>query len=445
MQRTAARWTSSWIFSTPRPSTCPIRVQCGQGLGRNPWPGLTITSTAVSGSQGNVLYTGGHVVGPFNRASTTPNLLAQLVSFPVLFTYPPTASNASYQMSLHIGGGPAVVGEIVSWVSSSGAAVPTNVTLPRAGTLTLTVTTLCSQANSLFTAFLLIQGRQRGPAPIVFDDITVYLSWTCTLPLFDLYTGDAGLAIPPDTTTAPNLLSGGGPVDASLRPYEYSTRNGQAKIFTIDLDLPAVFEDVALYLRTTAGAPAILVPFNWTMSPSSSLNYHNMKYTMRYNGQPVTGNPPSVAFSLPTVNGTWSPALEMLGAECLAPGDHVLTTYLSYGWGVGDGSAVQLDFRRRCDEADVGPTRGESGMSAGGVVAVVFFVGLMAFCVMGCGWRWGREGKRGWEVVPGHEWWVGFQDRVLGPKRYSAQMEEDGEEVEIPVTSSTYGTYQGDL
>ena len=419
----------------------PIAVQCSQTLQRNPWQDLTLTAPALPSL---LLYSAGRVQPPYTNPPTAATVPSQPVSLLLNFSYP---ASTSYSLTLRLDS-VSSAGAITSAVTSYGFALRgTNNSLgllPRSGAFSVAATTVCLVPSSLFVARLIARATDLSTGA-AFDDVTLYLAWTCTLPAFDLLTTTAAAGpFTPSPSTAPNLMAAGAPV-STTPAYPFSDRNGAAQVFTIDVDGLRGVGDVALYLRSSPSAStALATPFTWSMSPRTSLNYGAIGYTMRYNGQVMqvmNGNAPSVTFTLPA-DGSWSPPLEMLGVNCRAPGDHVLTTFLSYGWGSEGPHAVQLDWRRSC-VGDDGAGAG-TGMSAGAITVVVLVLLVVAFCALGCVYNHGPGGKRGWAVVPGHEWWMRFQDRVLGPKRYTSQLEEEGEEVEIP-TSSIYGTYQGDL
>ena len=288
---------------------------------------------------------------------------------------------------------------------------------------------LCEDVNPTASVRVLAIGTLLGQSRSQYDTIDFSLFWPCIKPVFDLSANTAGPLTSSGSLTP--LIQQGSPVFSAAIPY--SSEGGLQTVFTVNLDRAEVWDDVALFVRVTGGA---LTPFTWTADLSKSINPQGLDYTMRYNSQPLQSSR-SITFTPP--NGTYSPPLEMMGMRCTTPGDHVLVTFLSYGFTKG----IQLDFQRSCVVAD--DYGGEEGMNAGAIVGIVFLVMLIAVCAVGCGYNYGTQRKRGWSVVPGYGWWVAFQDRVLGPKRYSAQMEEEGEVVEIPVTSSMYGTYQGDL
>ena len=423
-------------FGFALPLNVSMDVQCGGSLGKAPWEGLTITTptvpTADPSGTTTMMYGAGHVQALFSRPPSSPTLASLVPSFTLSFEYP---ANTSYRMELSADVIPQSTGVVSHAVTSYGYVLQgvndTIPLLPLTGSFSLAISTLCAPVASNLTTRIRIAGTQLDSPTIAYDEILLYYSWPCPWPVpFDISTSNGA-------ATTPNLMTSGVPVQQSRFPY--SQEEGTAGVFTINLDDAkyGAHDAFALYVRT----PSPPMTFTWELDLSASLNAQSVVYDMRYNAH--AASPPSYTFTLQ--NAAWSGALEMVSMRCTAAGDHVLTTYLWFDYS----APVQLNFQRQCVAPDA-TGGGGTGLSAGAVVGVLLLVAVVAGCVVGCVYNRVAKGKKGWEMLPSHAWWVSFQDTVLGPKRYSAQLEEDdGEEVEIPTSYGTYGSgansYQNDL
>ena len=370
-------------FHFALPLNLTIDVQCGQSLGKASWLGLTIvspsfpTSDPSTSSPTTTMYTAGHVQPTFAYPPSSPTSPYPLSPLTLTFTY---SNSSTYAMEFSADVIPQSAGVVSRVVTSYGYTLPANQTLPRLpqATFSLTLTTLCSPAASNLTTRIRIAGRAGA---VSYDEILLFYSWPCPWPApFDVSTLGALAA-------SPNLVQGG-VVQSNPPLFPYSPRGGNASMFTINLDDTRFFggslDPFVFYVRTSSPP----LTFTWELDLSQSLTPQAVDFDMRYNAFRSPTNPPSYSFTLQST--AWSAPLEMVKMRCTGAGDHILTTFLYYGYT----TPLQLDFQRQCLQPDA--PEGEGGdLSAGAVVTVVLVVLVVAMCGMGCAYNRFGEGEAG--------------------------------------------------
>ena len=410
-----------------------VSVQCGRAVGESYWPNLQVSSAPSSTCNVSLpLVSNGRTTAQFQQGEGMMLFPVQQRFFTLNLSYSPAP--AVYSLSFDAEALSAgTVGNVVgaTW-GGDGSAVTLASTIPRlpgSGSASITIETQCVAQGTL-TVRVTLGGTKTGQGGQSYTANFLYLSMTCTKPLFNLST----------TANAqqPNLVSAGRIVP---RPAYSFISSSNAFVIPVVTDTEAV----QFWLSMQTPGPTV---FTWRLLPGE--NYANVAFIAdgrSFQGASLSqGSSPQLISSFPVVAAEESalpfffPSFEFSSLRCLGRDAVSVVTELSFGWG----APLQLQFMRECAAADYDGS--DEGLDAAGVVAVVFTVMITALCCLGCGYNYRVKHQRGWAMVPGHGWWQRVQDSTLGPKRYTPQMDDLEEGVEIhntrPVTTSSgYGTY----
>ena len=303
--------------------------------------------------------------------------------------------------------------------------------------LSVLIETQCEYSQQLQLTTVVID-TIKDDAGNKYDPIEFNYQWTCIQPpLFALSTRS-----PSGAQSTGNLIDQGQPSNTAGSNWQVDT-NGTAGVINVNYNIQAAFDSmVGAAVYVTLQSPNATV-FAWSLDTGSSVGLNNAAFQL--SGTPIQSGS-AFKNNIPLNPSTTVTSQLLLDQLVCSTREYVqVTTRLTYGWQ----PYVTITFRRHCDTADQFNYVTDT-LSGGAVAAIVFSVLLTACCFMGCGWRYSNRGKRGWEILPFYDMWGQFQDRTLGPKRYTGpqMVDEDGmgEEVEISSTGG-YGStsYQNDL
>lgn len=93
-----------------------------------------------------------------------------------------------------------------------------------------------------------------------------------------------------------------------------------------------------------------------------------------------------------------------------------VTIGIDYGWNV----RTSISFSKTCPEIE-GSASSSSGWSAAGIFFFTVFILTLVGCLTGAGYKYTKEEKRGWEVIPGITYYRACYEKACPTKRYTPQ------------------------